>query len=142
MAGYFTGMENVDARNVGEEKGGRQRKMSWEIVPRFAGPGIIKKTVTIFKDSKGWRLFLPRNIQSKLGDPKHVDLYADGYKLKLEFVQKKGFNTRRLSHGALRLPLKKLGIEVEGGMTRLDVLPEIKENELVIDLEQYREKEI
>lgn len=116
--------------------------MPWEIVPRFAGPGIVKKTVTIFKDSKGWRLFLPRNIQNKFGNPKYANLYVDGCKLKLEFAQKKGFNTRCLSRGALRLPLKKLGIEVEGGITRLDVLPEIKGDELVIDLKQYGEKKI
>jgi len=116
--------------------------MSWEAVPRFAGPGIMKKTVTILKDSKGWRLFLPSSIQSRFNSLRYADLYADGYRLKLEFVQKKGDNTRCLTRGAMRLPLKKLGIKVEGGITRLDVLPEIKENKLIIDLSQYGEKEI
>ena len=112
--------------------------MAWEIVPRFAGLGTTKKTVTLFRDSRGWRLYLPSNVRKQLGDPKFVDLLVDDYKLKLKVPQNKEVYTRLLTNGAVRLPLLKLGIKMEEGMTRVDVLPEIKKNELVIDLGRYK----
>lgn len=115
--------------------------MAWKVVPRYAGLGATQKTVTVFRDSKGWRLFLPKSIRIKFGEPEFVDLYADGYKLQLKIPQKKESYTRHLTNGSVRLPLVKLGIKMEGGIIRVDVLPEIKEDELIIDLEQYKEKD-
>lgn len=112
--------------------------MPWEIVARFAGPGTMKKTVTLFKDSKGWRLYLPSSIRAKLGLPEFVDLYVNGYKLMLKIPKKKQVYTRHLSNGSMRLPLVKLGIRMEEGMKRLDILPEIKNGELIIDIGQYK----
>lgn len=112
--------------------------MSWEIVGRFAGVGTMKKTVTMSRDSKGWRLYLPSHIRTQLGNPELVDLYIDGYKLMVKVPEKIEAHTRHLTNGSVRLPLVKLGITMEGGMTRLDILPEIRKNELIIDLGQYK----
>lgn len=112
--------------------------MSWEIIGRFAGMGTQKKTVTLFKDSKGWRLYLPSNVRGKLGNPEFVDLYIDGYKLMVKVPARRQAHTRHLTNGAVRLPLIKLGINMEEGITRLDILPEIKKDELTIDLGQYK----
>ena len=100
--------------------------------------GTRKKTVTVFRDSKGWRIYLPSYIRTQLGDPEFVDLYVDGYRLMLKVPQKRESHTRHICNGSVRLPLVKLGITMEQGMTRLDILPEIRKDELVIDLGQYR----
>lgn len=100
--------------------------------------GTMKKTVTVFRDSKGWRIYLPNSIRTKFGDPQFVDLYVDGYKIMLKVPEKREVYTRHITKGSVRLPLLKLGITMEEGITRLDVLPEIKKDELIIDLGQYR----
>jgi len=112
--------------------------MSWEIVGRFAGVGTRKKTVAIFKDKKGWRLYLPSHVRANLGDREFVDLYIEGYKLMVKVPKKRQAHTRHISNGSVRLPLVKLGITLEEGMTRLDILPEMKKDGLVIDLGRYK----
>lgn len=108
--------------------------MGWKPVPKVPK----QESITLYRDKKGVRLFIPAKVRRDLGDPRYYNLYVEGSRLMLQITEREEKDTRKVGkNGYVRLPMQSLGFCLKKGVGKESIKPEIHEGNLFVDLGKY-----